>query len=304
MFVHTTEVRAGIMKHVIYGIKYIINHQIFRATTPLICGLTVTNKCNLQCRQCRIAERGLRKLHFAEALQAMDAFYDQGGRTLYLQGGEPFVWRDGKFRLNDIVDYSHKIGYLATIIYTNGTFPLETAADTVFISIDGLQKTHDYLRGTTFDKIMKNIQESNHHSLFINFTINHNNKNEIRNFCEFMHGIPQIKGIFFYFHTPYYGYDDLYIYPAERKRILLNLLDYKRKYKILNSRAGLKSALRNDWQRPLDICQIYEGGKTCHCCRFPGNPELCENCGYLSYAEIDQTLKLKPSAILNALKYF
>jgi len=27
-------------------------------------------------------------------------------------------------------------------------------------------------------------------------------------------------------------------------------------------------------------------------------------CGYLSYAEIDQTLKLKPGAILNALKYF
>ena len=32
--------------------------------------------------------------------------------------------------------------------------------------------------------------------------------------------------------------------------------------------------------------------------------ELCRDCGYLSYAEIDQTLKLKPSALLNAMKYF
>lgn len=30
----------------------------------------------------------------------------------------------------------------------------------------------------------------------------------------------------------------------------------------------------------------------------------CRHCGYLSYAEIDQVLKLKPSAIVKALKYF
>ena len=40
------------------------------------------------------------------------------------------------------------------------------------------------------------------------------------------------------------------------------------------------------------------------CCRYSDDPELCRHCGYLSYAEIDQTLKLKPSAVLNALKYF
>jgi len=54
----------------------------------------------------------------------------------------------------------------------------------------------------------------------------------------------------------------------------------------------------------LSICQIYEGGKRYSCCRFPDNQELCKNCGYLSYAEIDQVLKLKPSAIRNAIKYF
>ena len=82
------------------------------------------------------------------------------------------------------------------------------------------------------------------------------------------------------------------------------LLDYKRRFRILNSRAGLRSALRNDWERPLEICSVYEQGDRYKCCRYPENPELCRNCGYLSYAEIDQTLKLKPSAVLNALKYF
>jgi len=151
---------------------------------------------------------------------------------------------------------------------------------------------------------MQNINESNHPSLYINFTINNFNKNEILDFCDFINGVKKIQGIFFYFHTPYYGYDDLFINEKGKTEILTRLIKNKRKYKILNSRAGLKSAIRNDWKRPLNICEIYEGGKTYSCCRFPDNEALCRDCGYLSYAEIDQVLKLKPSAIRNAINYF
>ena len=293
-----------VMKQMIYGITYIINRQIFRKSTPLIAGLTVTNKCNLRCRHCRVTDREAEDLSFEEAITILDSFYKEGGRTVYLQGGEPLIWHDRQHNLEDIVEYAHEKGFLAAIIFTNGTMPIETSADTVFISVDGLQKTHDYLRGETFDRIMGNIDESQHPSLFINFTINNYNKDEIGNYCEHIEKIARIRGTFFYFHTPYYGYDDLYIGPAERNEILGRLSTLKTKYKILNSQAGLQSALNNDWERPLDICRVYEKGEVYECCRYPGNPELCRNCGYLSYAEIDQTLKLKPSAILNALKYF
>lgn len=292
------------MKHIIYGITYVINHQIFKKNTPLICGLVVTDRCNLQCRHCRVANRGMPDLRFEEAIDAINSFYKEGGRTLYIQGGEPFIWHDRQYSIEDIVEYTHNIGYYTTVIYTNGTIPIKTSANTVFISIDGLQKTHDFLRGDTFNKIMKNIQESTHRSLYINYTINNYNKDEIEAFCEYISAIDQIRGIFFYFHTPYYGYDNLYIEPNERNEILIKLLNYKKRYKILNSRAGLRSALHNDWARPLDICHVYERGNVYKCCRYPGDKELCRNCGYLSYTEIDQTLKLKPSAILNALKYF
>ncbi len=292
------------MKHLVYGIKYVINHQIFKKNTPLICGLVISNRCNLQCRHCRIADRGIKDLSFEEAVTVLNSFYEEGGRTLYLEGGEPFIWHDRQYHLEDIVEYSHKIGFFTVIIYTNGTIPIKTSANTVFISVDGLQKTHDFLRGKTFNRIMKNIQESQHPSLYINYTINSYNKNEIKEFCEYINRINQIRGICFYFHTPYYGYDDLYIERNERNEILLKLLNYKKKYKILNSRTGIKSVLNNDWKRPLDICYVYEKGEMYKCCRYPGDSELCQNCGYLSYAEIGQTLKLKPSAILNALKYF
>jgi MoaA/NifB/PqqE/SkfB family radical SAM enzyme len=295
----------SIIKPMIYGITYIINHQILKKKTPLIAGLTVTNKCNLRCRHCRVTDREAEDLSLEEAVAILDSFYKEGGRMVYLQGGEPLIWHDRHHHnVEDIVKYAHKKGFLTTVIYTNGTMPIKTSADTVFISLDGLKKTHDYIRGKTFNEIMENISQSQHPSLFINFTINNYNKDEIENFCKHINKISRIRGIFFYFHTPYYGYDDLYIAPAERNEILGKLLALKGKYKILNSQAGLKSALNNDWARPLNICRVYEKGQVFECCRYPGEPKLCRNCGYLSYAEIDQTLRLKPSAILNALKYF
>ena len=292
------------MRQILFGIKYVIDHQIFRKNTPLIAGLTLTDKCNLRCRHCRVAGSGKENLSFEESIAILDSFYKEGGRSIYFQGGEPFMWHDGEYSLEDLVAQAHEIGYLTTVIYTNGTIPIETSADTVFISVDGLQKTHDFLRGKSFDRIMENIFKSLHPSMFINYTINNYNKSEIEEFCGFIDKIHQIRGIFFFIHTPYYGYDDLYIEPAGRNEILNKLLDYKKKYKILNSKAGLNSALNNDWRRPLNICRVYEKGNMHECCSFPGDPELCKDCGYLSYAEIDQTLKLKPSAIFNALKYF
>ena len=290
------------MKCITYGVRYIFNHRVLKKETPLIAGLAMTDKCNLRCRQCRIANRGIADLSFEEISNILNSFYKEGGRTVYMEGGEPFIWHDGEYGVEDVVEYSHKIGFLTAVIYTNGTFPIETSADTVFVSMDGLQKTHDFLRGRTFDKIMENIRRSVHPSLYINYTINNHNRNEIEEFCEYVKEINQIRGIFFYFHTPYYGYDELYIEPAERNKILLKLLDYKKKHKILNSRAGLKSALRNDWKRPLGICRIYDKVNVYKCCRIP--VDSCQNCGYLNYAEIDQVLALKPSAILNALRYF
>jgi Fe-coproporphyrin III synthase len=287
-----------------YGLAYLVDHHVLRKKMPLIRGLVLTNRCNLHCRHCNVATRGPKDLHFGEVTAAVDAFYREGGRCLYLEGGEPFLWRDGSHRLDDIVDYAHGLGYVTVVVYTNGTLPLRTSADTVFVSVDGLRATHDALRGVSFDRIMSNIQASPHASLFINFTVNSRNKDEIRAFCDHVEVMKNIRGVFFYLHTPYYGHDALELAPGERRRVLLELLSLRRSRRILNSRAGLQSALRNDWARPMDVCSVYEQGTVYECCRYAGDPELCRQCGYLSYAEIDQVLRLKPSAITNALKYF
>ncbi len=292
------------MKAPLYGIKYVLNHYLLRKPMPLIRGLVLTNRCNLRCQHCRLDERAPNDLDFEEVVAAIDAFHGEGGRCLYLEGGEPFLWHDGRHGLNDVVDYAHGIGFLTVVIYTNGTHPIGTSADTVFVSMDGLRATHDALRGESFDRIVGNIQDSAHASLYINYTINNRNKDEIRAFCEYVQGMERIRGIFFYFHTPYYGRDALYIEPEEKHRILQDLLRLRKHYRILNSRAGLHAALRNDWKRPVDACSVYEKGAVYRCCRYSDDPALCQECGYLSYAEIEQVLKMKPSAILSALQYF
>jgi len=292
------------MKQIFFGFKYLFNYHILNKRTPLICGLVLTNRCNLHCAHCRISDRGAEDLRFDEIRTVIHSFYRNGGRSIYFEGGEPFIWQDGGHGLEQVTEYAHRAGFLTVIIYTNGTRPLESSAEMLFISLDGLRETHDSLRGQSFDRIMENVASSDHPSLFVNFTINSRNRDELEAFCQFINDTKNIRGVFFYFHTPYYGIDDLYLEPGERREILLKILEYKTKYKILNSRAGLHSALRNDWKRPLDICTVYEKGTIYRCCRYSGNEELCGNCGYLSYAEIHQSLRLKPSALVNALQYY
>lgn len=243
-------------------------------------------------------------MSFEETTGVIDTFYDGGGRCLYLEGGEPFLWQDGNYSMEDIVRYAWNKGYFAVIIYTNGTKPLESAASTIFVSVDGLQGTHDELRGKTFGKIIEHIRNSSHPSIYINYTINSVNKDDIAGFCSLVDNIPQIRGVFFYFHTPYYGYDELYLDIKKRNEVLEKLINLKSGYKILNSKAGLRSAIRNNWKKNLGICSVYEEGIYYRCCRESHNSELCRDCGYLSYAEIGKALMLNPGALVNALKYF
>ena len=93
---------------------------------------------------------------------------------------------------------------------------------------------------------MDNVRSSPHRSLFVNFTINRQNKDEVEDFLAYVHTLKRIRGTFFYFHTPYYGYDALYVEPDERRRIVRRLLELRKRYRILNSRAGLRSVLRNE----------------------------------------------------------
>jgi len=292
------------IKYSLYLMNYLIQTKMFHKEIPFIGGLVINERCNLRCRQCDVANRNIPDLSYEDVRRGLQTFYDKGIRSVFIEGGEPFLWRDGNHRMEDIVKLARKIGFHLVSVYTNGTLPIEVSTDSVFVSLDGLRETDNTLRSNSFDRVIENIKASKHPNIIINFTINRANQAEIEEFCDEMKGIEQIRGIFFYFHTPYYGYDDLFLNLEEKRAIINRILALKRKgYRIFNSSACLKGVYADNWVRPSKLCYVYADNKLYQCCRAIGNSDACRNCGYLGYPEIIYILKLRPTAILSALNY-
>ncbi len=95
-----------------------------REPGPLIFGVAVTDRCNLSCRGCAIANSGRRDMTWTELDDLLCAAYRRGFREIYYTGGEPMLWRDGPHTIEDAVALAHGIGFFHVHLYTNGTFGL------------------------------------------------------------------------------------------------------------------------------------------------------------------------------------
>ncbi|MCK5044058.1 radical SAM protein, partial [Candidatus Pacearchaeota archaeon] len=271
---------------------------------PFIGGIVINDKCNLNCLYCSVSNRNIPDLSYNEISKGLNDLYDKGMKYLYIEGGEPFLWKDNSKNLEDIIHTARDIGFRFITLYTNGTFPIETKADTVFVSLDGWGQINDAIRGKSFDKIITNIKNSSHKKIIINCTLTSKNKDEIENFCKALSKIKNIKGVFFYFYTPYNSKDSLYLGTEERKTIIKTILKLKQKdYKILNSKAALKSVYNNSWKRPNGLSWLFAENKLYKCCRMIGNDAVCKDCGYLGFAEIYHITRLNLNAVFTAFKY-
>lgn len=288
-----------------WAASYWIRTQIFMRKIPFIGGLVLNESCNLACEHCHVSNRRKTDPSHEEIMTGIQTLYSMGIRTLAITGGEPFFWSSGEHRVRDVIDDARRTGFKAISVYTNGTLPFDCAADTVFVSLDGLETTNNALRGdSVYEKVMENIRSSKHPNIVINFTINKRNSGEIHRICEMVRGNPGIRGIFFYFHTPYYGIDELFMNLEDKRHIIKEIFILKKEgFPIFNSASCLKVVAADTWKRPSDVCVVYAEGKLHRCCRSVGNRKGCDNCGYMGYPEIQQILKLKPDAIRNALNY-
>lgn len=293
-----------IIKYILNSLNYSFRTKIQGKKAPFIAGMVLNNECNLSCLQCSLQLESKTSLSFQQISKGLDQLYSMGIRSIAITGGEPFMWKDGKLRLNDVIDLIYKKKFLVSSVYTNGTFALNTSFDNIFVSIDGTETTTNKLRGPIFNKVIDNINASNHPKIFINFTINSQNFSEIEEFCQYIKTVPNIKGIFFYFYTPYNAIDDLYLDRNKRIEIAKSLIILKKKYNILNSTAALTDFINDNWCRPSDVCVVYsDKAELVKCCRAVKNKEACNNCGYLGYLEVIDVIKFKLSAVWEAFKY-
>ena len=274
---------------------------------PLIYGLAITDRCNLSCEGCRLASAGRPDMTWSQAADAMARAFARGCRDLYLTGGEPTIWRDGARSMEDLVVEAHRLGFFHVQVYTNGLQGLRTSADLVWVSMDGLPETFAARRGPWFDDVERAVRAREHPRVAVIYTIDRRTAAGIEPFLRWVRDTAfPVMGVMFYFHTPYYGRDGLFIPRDERAGIIDELLGHIRAgLPVLNTRSALRALRSDSWARPLGFTWVADVEGEWVCCRAsaaPGN--VCADCGYASCAELTETLRLRPSAVMGMLRYW
>jgi radical SAM family uncharacterized protein len=151
---------------------------------PLFCGHKLTYNCNLRCKMCPFWKRPSKDSSIEREKAILRQIYDSGVCAIAFEGGEPLLRKD----LAEILAFSRSLP-LHTSLVTNGTL-LESRIDeiapyingTVYVSLDGLEKTHDAIRGASgcFRKAVKGIMACREKvPVTINTTIMAENLSEI-----------------------------------------------------------------------------------------------------------------------------
>ena len=254
---------------------------------PLLGGVKVTHECTLSCRHCPFWRRKTESLTFSQALLSLQALFDLGVRILILEGGEPLLWRDEQRTISDIISEAKRL-FFSVCVTTNGTLPINIDADTVWVSIDGLQDTHDRIRGKSFERILANIASSTHPKIYAHITINALNWKEMPELVTLLSN--KVKGITIQFHYPYEELDDeLFLPSTERRRVLDDLIGMKREgLPVADSFACLEALKDNNWKcQPWMIASVDPDGRLTRGCYVKGRGEVaCESCGFAAHTEI------------------
>lgn len=271
---------------------------------PLLNGFKLTYRCNLKCPGCPFWRHPRPDIPFDRAVEVMDRLHDDGVRLIILEGGEPFLWRDGERRLGALVQEAKK-RFFSVGVVTNGTLPIETGADIVWVSVDGLRETHNALRGDSFDRAVEHIRTSCHPKILANVTIHARNWQEIPELVRFLADL--VKGVTIQFYYPYDGTEDLLISPEGREEVLEQLIALKREgYPVLDSYAALKALKRNTWTcHPWLISSTEPDGTITHGCYLRNRAAIqCQHCGFAAHTEISLAYDGNVGAILAGKKIF
>jgi radical SAM family uncharacterized protein len=151
---------------------------------PLFCGHKLTYNCNLRCKMCPFWKRSNQESSTEQEKEILRQIYYSGACSVAFEGGEPLLRKD----LVKILAFSRSLP-LHTSIITNGTL-LESRIDEIaqyingalYVSLDGLEKTHDTIRGVNgcFRKALRGITASRSKvQVTINTTIMADNIHEV-----------------------------------------------------------------------------------------------------------------------------
>ncbi len=290
--------------------RFFFERKFLGRRIPLLASFKVTWRCNLACRGCPFHLRtGVENGHMSRdmAIGALESLHCLGTRLVVFEGGEPLLWRDGPYRFHDLVSYARR-RFLRVAVTTNGTLPLDVPAHTIWVSLDGMKKAHDALRGNSFDRVYASLNATRHPRVFIHCTLNRRNWQDIELLAKWVQDMPNIKGMTVQFFYPYnQGEDNLALSPNERRAAIEKLLDLKKRgFPIVNSAGRLRAMLDNRWRCHDDILiNVDPDGTIAKGCYVKNRGRInCDACGFTPVAEASGALDLIPGSLYAGWRLF
>lgn len=277
-----------------------------RRQDPVVGSLIITDRCNLACRHCAVANLRRVSYPFAQLSADLRMLYREGVRIVFLYGGEPFLWRDGGRTLRDVVAEARAVGIPLVNVVTNGTRGLDLPeANLILVSVDGMRENHDAIRGRNFDAVIANVRAAPTDNLCLYMAVNRVNLGDIEAVCELARSLPTVRAVSFNIHTPYPGTEDLALSPHQRKDVcgeIGRLIDAD--YPILNMAAALPRIADLSAPKPCHQCVVVEDGQRWTCGRCIEIPGLCDQCGFFFASELSLLFGGDPRVNRDALRVY
>jgi MoaA/NifB/PqqE/SkfB family radical SAM enzyme len=276
---------------------------------PLNSSIILTDECNLDCKHCIVSNLGYAPRSLCEVEKDIRVLYETGARVLVITGGEPFIWQDQDGNtVEDVVVTAKSMGFFRVVICTNGTHSLESSADYLWVSLDGSEDEHNFIRSSIYSRVVENIINSSHKGIHVNFTISSNNAGSFPVAAEKILATPNVKGILFHLYTKYLGgSESLVLEGEERQEAMRKLLRFKIRHPlaVFNTFSGIEALIKDNWERNTYASVTINRGVLSECCCRTGiyDVEVCRKCGCTPAVETWVLQALKPSAILENLRY-
>jgi MoaA/NifB/PqqE/SkfB family radical SAM enzyme len=279
---------------------------LLRRRDPIIGSIILTDRCNLHCAHCAVANIRRTTYPWPRIVADMRALHADGVRILFLYGGEPFLWRDGERTLVDVVAEARGIGFLLVNVVTNGTYGVDLpGADLVMVSLDGTRENHDRIRGRTYDRVLANVAAATRDDICLYMAVNRVNLADIEHVAGLARDLPTVRAVSYNLHTPYPGTEHLTLTPAQRRDACDRIGRLiAAGYPVMNVAAALPAIAAGTAPVPCAQCVIVEDGQRWTCGRCIEVPGLCAQCGFLFAAELSMLFRGDPRVVVGALRMY
>lgn len=198
--------RGDFVKFIQYIHDKVRTGEVKKLSSPLSAYWSLTAQCNLYCKHCYAADRAKNiqnDLSLSEALYIVDILAENHVMDLVLQGGEPFCYSYTPEIIRAIKNHG-----MAVSILTNGTLlkgknlqcinTCLDALDMVQISLDGLKKSNDYIRGQgVFQRVFDNLKKITFPNIVVNCVVTNYNLDELPALCELLNNETNISELHF-----------------------------------------------------------------------------------------------------------